>query len=173
MHSFTGHHSVTMDSKGRITLPARWRRVLSGYAEGADKELNLFITADFQHKALRIYPEKEYDALAAPFDNMPQYSRDTELPRTVFYSHCREVSLMLSAGGRLLVLLDEIICQHAEIERGSKLTLVGSGRYASLWLPKNYDALATLEQPLIPDDVLEKYSLGVVNPCPNDEQSRT
>ena len=58
-----GSSSLTLDSKGRIVIPARYRDLLRENCEG-----NIAITRDPQYPALLIYPGKLWKEISAKFE---------------------------------------------------------------------------------------------------------
>ena len=60
-----GSSILTLDSKGRVAIPAKYREVLRDICEGT-----LVITRDPQYPALMIYPGKKWKEVSSKFENL-------------------------------------------------------------------------------------------------------
>jgi MraZ protein len=119
MELLTGEYSVTLDEKGRISLPASLRRVLN--------DAKLTLTQCVYESCLWLFPTKEYE------EKLAQYKRNTNLltkkdrdfRRRLFNSH----SIEIDKAGRI-----PIIQGYREFAGLVKDCIVlGQGEYVEIW----------------------------------------
>ena len=66
---FLGSHTITMDSKGRLAIPAKIRDALMSACDG-----RLVITAHTEERCLLVYPEPQWLDLLPKIEAASQYS---------------------------------------------------------------------------------------------------
>jgi MraZ protein len=129
MELLTGAYSVTLDEKGRISLPAPLRRVLD--------EAKLTLTQCEYETCLWLFPTKEYTEL------LKQYSRNTNLlskkdrdfRRRLFNSQ----SIEIDKAGRI-----PIVQGYREFAGLVKDCIVlGQGDYIEIWDEERYHKYLT------------------------------
>ena len=87
-NTFTGEYSYSLDSKGRVNIPARYRQVLSN-----DNE-NTFMTTRGQDTCVWVYPMIEWKKIESELRKLSsvsgthrtfirQISRSASLPHTI------------------------------------------------------------------------------------------
>ncbi|MCW5876644.1 MAG: division/cell wall cluster transcriptional repressor MraZ [Anaerolineales bacterium] len=122
---FTGEHHHTLDAKGRLTIPARYRELLD---EGG------FIGLGFDSNVLAVMPRKFYEEMSSQIKrqsitnpNMRQFSR---------FWHSQTEKIVLDKSGRIMVP------QLLRTKRGldGDVVIVGTGEYFELWPPAEWDA---------------------------------
>lgn len=114
---FLGQHKYTIDSKGRLTIPVRFRAALSSGAyitQGFDPNLIVYTADSFQHMAGR--------ATAVTSTNA-----EARLMRRLLFSRAQELSL--DAAGR--VLIPPFLRDYAGLD--SEVYVVGAGEYFEIW----------------------------------------
>ena len=115
---FSGEHEHSIDDKGRLIIPARMRAAL---ADG------VFITRGFDG-CLFMYTLDAWQKIAEQLDKLP-----------VTHTAARYVSRLLYAGtettldkqGR--VLIPPALREHADIELGGEVVIVGVSNRIELW----------------------------------------
>ncbi len=117
---FISESEVSVDSKGRIFVPVKYRAELGA---------KFYMTRGFD-KCITIYPETVWNAFCEKINAAPE-SRSKELRRYLF-PMTEEVTL--DSGGRALVNLKLRV--HAQIEK--EAVLIGVGKKLELWSPDNY-----------------------------------
>lgn len=124
MELLTGEYSVTLDEKGRISLPATLRRVLD--------EAKLTLTQCEFESCLWLFPTKEYEEL------LKQYKRNTNLltkkdrdfRRRIFNSH----SIEIDKAGRI-----PIVQGYRDFAGLTKdCVVLGQGDYIEIWDEEHY-----------------------------------
>jgi MraZ protein len=123
---FIGTHFQTVDPKGRVALPAKFKRLL-----GPEDQGTMVLTVG-REQCLLLYPLSEWSQLAEALDALPRNQAKRDAIRTIS-DHSTE--LELDAHGRLTLPRDFL--QRAGIERD--VALVGSLRYIEIWSRSNYE----------------------------------
>jgi MraZ protein len=119
---FLGQFEHTIDAKGRLTIPVRFRPTL---ATGA------YVTQGFDRN-LVVYTTESFERLAARANTLTTTDPEARAVRRVLFGGATEVSL--DSVGR--ILLPEFLRQYAGIE--SDTVLVGAGEYFEIWGAANW-----------------------------------
>jgi MraZ protein len=119
---FLGSHAITMDSKGRLAIPAKIRDALVSECGG-----RLVITAHTEERCLLVYPEPQWLDLLPKIEALPNIHRKARLAQRLLLGYA--TPLELDANGR--VLLPTPLRDYADLEK--KLLLVGQGKKLELW----------------------------------------
>ena len=139
---FTGEYRHSVDAKGRVAVPARYRGRLEGGAyisRWIDQCLGLFPRADFEDLAARVAAKPVTDAAARTFS------------RFVF-SGAFEVGL----DGQGRVVVPTGLREWAGLE--GEVVVVGSRDHIELWAPARWaDYSAAMTSP----DVLAEHLQGL------------
>jgi MraZ protein len=117
---FIGTHLQTVDPKGRVALPAKFKRLM----RPEDQETMVLTMG--RERCLLLYPLSEWTQLAEALDALPRNQAKREAIRSIS-DHTTE--LELDTNGRMTIPRDFL--QKAGIERD--VALVGSLRYVELW----------------------------------------
>ena len=119
---FLGTTSLTLDAKGRIAIPARYRARLNEMCGG-----KMVITYNPEDKCLPIYPYEEWLSRLRQMDAVQDQSRTFKAFHRLLYTYANEVDM--DSNGRLLVpqYLREVI----GLEKNS--FLLGYGEKFELW----------------------------------------
>ncbi len=116
---FLGQYTYTLDDKGRITIPARFREVWDGA---------VVITRGLD-RCLSIYPKTVWDEIAQKVNSLPITDPRGRLLRRVFFADA--VSVEPDRQGR--VLLPERLREYAGLEISAEAVIVGLDRFMELW----------------------------------------
>lgn len=123
---FIGTQFQTVDSKGRIVLPARFKRLLTP----GDQDTMVLTVG--RERCLLLYPLTEWARLAEVLDGLPRGEAKRDAIRTISDN---TLELELDAAGRLTVPRDFL--SRAGIDR--EVALVGQLRYVELWSKTEYE----------------------------------
>jgi MraZ protein len=126
---FIGTQFQTVDPKGRIVLPARFKRLLTP----GDQD-TMVLTAG-REKCLLLYPLTEWARLAEVLDGLPKGEAKRDAIRTISDN---TTEIELDAAGRLTVSREFLA--RAGIDR--EVALVGQLRYVELWARAEYERSA-------------------------------
>jgi MraZ protein len=150
---FRGRYEHSVDAKGRIAFPVRFREEL-----GEDERL--VVTMHLSDPCLLVYPLKEWEAFEERLSKLPQLDPKVTMLRRMYLGRAHE--LVLDKQGRLLLPLD--LRRDASIDRDAVWS--GAARYSELWSKQNYDQhLEAVQKKLAGgelQDTLEKLAgLGI------------
>ncbi|HSI03302.1 MAG TPA: division/cell wall cluster transcriptional repressor MraZ [Myxococcota bacterium] len=101
---FRGLHEHTIDAKGRLSLPQRFRDLLSRNSgqdgDDADSDASLIITTGID-KCLVAYPKAEWEAFEARLAALPQFDPAVVQVKRIYVAGATECAI--DNHGRLLV----------------------------------------------------------------------
>ena len=124
---FCGVFQHSIDAKGRTSLPAKFREVLS--AQGAEK---LFITPDLKDPCLIAFPPAAWQKLAEKVASLSMFDERTRLISRAFIAPAQECSV--DKLGRILIppTLRERLGNVEEI------TWAGQTQRIEIWAPTQW-----------------------------------
>lgn len=141
---FFGEFNHTVDEKGRITIPVRFRPHL---AQGG------YVTRGLD-RCLALYPNGEWEALAEKVNALPTTDRRVRDFRRFIFGSASETAP--DRQGRILI--PAYLRQYADID--SEVTVVGNNTYVEIWNPETWE---TMRQGVENDEVnVERWAvLGI------------
>lgn len=122
---FQGASSLTLDAKGRLSVPTRHRDVLSATAAG---QLTL---TKHPHGCLMVFPRPEWDQFRVRIAALPM---SAQWWKRIFLGNAMDVDM--DSTGRILVSPE--LREAAGIARDT--LLLGMGNHFELWDKATYDA---------------------------------
>ena len=122
MFKFRGVSNLSLDAKGRIVLPARYRERLSETCRG-----QLIVTIDTDQPCLLIYPLPEWETIEDKIEALPSFNATTRRIQRLLIGHATE--LEVDGNGRML--LPNPLREYAQL--GKKVVLIGQGKKFELW----------------------------------------
>jgi MraZ protein len=125
---FAGSHQLTVDDKGRLAVPARFRAQLA-----ETHGLQVVITMG-PRTSLEIYPAAVFNSIAEQIQNMEDREA-AELLKLAFVG--RAVETEIDKQGR--VMLPQFLRKQARLESG--VVLVGQINRLELWAEEIWDAM--------------------------------
>jgi MraZ protein len=130
---FSGESRHALDEKGRVTIPARWRRS----QEGGDE---FFLTVDRTGACLRAMPPEEFTAAVTRLSTQPGISpKDITQFERGFYAKSRAVTT--DKQGRIIIPAD--YAASAGIKK--EVVLVGVRSKFEIYQPEAWDRVQTAE----------------------------
>lgn len=146
---FRGIHQITLDAKGRLSIPAKLRAF---FEEESDNKL--VMTADIE-KNLMIYTLPQWEAVEAKLTKLPSLDKKARQLKRLFMGYASE--LELDGTGR--VLIPGMLRDYAGLDK--KVTLVGMGNKFELWSAERWESqLAADIDELLEDGVDLDDALG-------------
>jgi MraZ protein len=120
---FMGQYRHSLDEKGRLTIPARYRDMLM---DGA------YITQGFDHN-LMVWPAAVFQVISQRISQMRITDSDSRLLRRLIFSNGEQVEV--DKAGRILIaqFLRETSDLHGDA------VVVGAGDYFEIWSPKSWE----------------------------------
>jgi len=144
---FRGTHLTRLDEKGRLKVPAEFKRLLDeNYAA------QFYITS-WDGKSAKVYPLQEWEEVERKLNSVSQFNKSKQrlLKRTSFYGQ------MVEMDGQGRLLLPQTLREKAEL----KGEVAVSGRVKFLEV-QNAEALRKeVEEPLTPEDEQDLDRLGI------------
>jgi MraZ protein len=119
---FRGATKVTLDEKGRMVMPTRYREQLAERAQG-----RVVVTVDSRDRCLLIYPLPEWDLIEAKLTSLPTLNEEARRLTRLMIGHA--VDFELDGHGR--ILLPQELREFAGLQRQGML--IGQGRKFELW----------------------------------------
>ncbi len=140
MYKFLSKIEAKVDNKGRIFVPAVYRRMLE-----AAGETSLCLRVDRVTKCAKLYPASEWEKIDAQFQSqLNMWNKDDQRLYRQFASSVEQIEI--DASGRVLIQKKHLDA----IEVESEALFVGMGSYFEIW--KN----ESLEEMLMSDEDFEK-----------------
>ena len=131
-----GFNSVSIYSKGRVALPARYRASLL-----SDNETSIIITRDPQYPSLKVYFGSEWENLSGYLKSLQSLD---PIVRKLQWTILGNASVNeFDPSGRMLVLIPSELREYAEIDNKKKLCLVGMGNKFEIWEEENWSLRQT------------------------------
>ena len=125
---FLGRYAHSVDAKGRLAIPARFREELAA---------GVVLTRGID-RCLALYPMAAWLPLAEQVSGLPITDPDARTFRRMVFAEAAD--LELDAQGR--ILLPPELRRYAEIDRDAYV--VGVNTSIELWSPARWDAQSTL-----------------------------
>ncbi len=118
---FRGATKITLDAKGRLAIPARYRERLGARCDG-----QLICTVD-QDYCLLLYPLPDWEEIERKLMRLPSFNRNARRLQRLMVGYACE--LELDGHGR--VLIPRELREFAQLER--QVILIGQGNKFELW----------------------------------------
>lgn len=151
---FRGVTELSLDAKGRIAMPTRYRERLMDRCAG-----HMVITIDIAEKCLAIYPLPEWEAIQQKLDSLSSFNPKTAMVKRLLMGNATDVEM--DGNGRILIPTK--LRKHANLLK--KAVMTGQGKKFELWDEETWDirseawqAEAALDEGEMPAE-LESLSL--------------
>jgi MraZ protein len=131
---FRGQFVHSVDAKGRISLPARFRDVLL-----ADDDARFVLTPALFDPCLHLYPMRAWEEFEQKVSELPSLDPNAVRFRRMYVSAAVECEL--DKAGRVLV--PPHLRERAELDKSEALW-AGMGRILELWSRARWDAALTM-----------------------------
>jgi MraZ protein len=122
VHKFRGVSNLSLDAKGRIVLPARYRDRLLEICQS-----QLIVTIDTDQPCLLIYPLPEWELIEEKIESLSSFNPTTRRIQRLLIGHATEIEV--DTNGRML--LSNPLREYARL--GKKVVLIGQGKKFELW----------------------------------------
>lgn len=127
MTSFRGTYNCKVDAKGRITLPAQYRRLIT------DEDKSSFVIQSGEYgRVLQLYTDGTFGKMEQERLSTLDYSESGVEARRQFYLSVE--NLQLDGSDRLLIPRGKL----EEIGAVGELTLLGMGPYIEVWAAEEF-----------------------------------
>jgi MraZ protein len=119
---FRGANAVTLDAKGRMAMPIRFREQIVERSRG-----HLVATVDRADRCLLIYPLPDWELIEQKLVKLPTLNAATRRLQRLMIGHATE--LELDGNGRILI--PPTLREYASLSRNAML--IGQGGRFELW----------------------------------------
>lgn len=126
---FRGIHQVSVDVKGRMSLPARLRDDLAQY-----EDEGVVVTIDPVSRCLLLYPLSEWELIQQKLDKLPTFQPQARRLQRLLVGHATD--LEVDKAGR--ILLPAPLREFARLDK--KLTILGQGKKLEIWSQEEWEA---------------------------------
>lgn len=115
---FRGINAITIDSKGRLAVPTRYREALG---------TSLVITIDTEETCLLLYPMAHWQVIEAQLQKLPSFNEAARRIQRLLMGHATDVEI--DNNGRLL--LPPVLRTYAKLEK--HMVMIGQGNKFEVW----------------------------------------
>jgi MraZ protein len=118
---FRGVNPLSLDSKGRLAVPTRYRETLARHCNG-----QLVMTVDRDH-CLLLYPLPDWEEIERKLVKLPSFNKQARRLQRLLIGHATEVEL--DASGRILV--PPPLREFASLDKS--VVMIGQGNKFEIW----------------------------------------
>jgi len=119
---FRGVSSLSLDDKGRVIIPARYRALVAGQCQG-----HLVATIDTEEPCLLVYPVDAWNEIQNQIESLPSFHPLARRIQRLLIGHATD--LEVDTSGRVLV--PTFLRSYAGLSR--KVIFLGQGKKFELW----------------------------------------
>jgi MraZ protein len=124
---FRGINNISVDAKGRMAMPARYRERLLESCGG-----RLVVTVDRDH-CLLVYPLPEWEIIEEKLNALPSLNKQSRLLQRLLIGHATELDM----DGQGRILLPAMLRDFAGLKK--KAVLIGQGKKFEIWDEKTWN----------------------------------
>jgi MraZ protein len=131
-----GFNTVSLDQKGRLAIPAKYRAHLL-----ANNETQVVVTKDPQYPSLKIYPGSQWNKISLKLESLQTLD---PIVRNLQWTILGNASVNdFDVNGRMLILIPSDLRSYAEIDDQKKISLIGMGNKFEIWNINNWEMRQT------------------------------
>jgi len=119
---FRGETSISLDGKGRLAVPTRYRDGLSEHCGG-----KLIATISLMDRCLVVYPYPEWKRIEDEINALPSLDPQVRAISHLLIGHATECDL----DGHGRILLPQLLRDFASLDR--KVRMIGQVKHFELW----------------------------------------
>jgi len=139
---FQGASAISLDAKGRLAVPTRYRDSILAQGEG-----RVVVTAH-PHRCLLLYPAPAWEPIARKIMALPGFDPNVSAMQQLLVGHADE--LEMDSAGRILIA--PTLRRLSGIDR--EVMMFGQGTHFKLWHPeaweKQFEAFRQLAPGVLP-----------------------
>lgn len=141
---FRGVATFNLDAKGRMAVPAKFRKHLDVCCEG-----KLIVTLDHSEHCLQVYPQPEWEEVEKKLDALPSLNPQVRRLKRMLLGNATECEM--DSNGR--ILLPAKLREFANLEKS--MVMIGQGNKFELWDENAWNTLM--------DECLEEDFDGILS----------
>lgn len=119
---FRGINAITIDVKGRLAIPTRYRDAL-----GDAGKPPLVVTIDTEETCLLLYTAAEWQIIENKLQSLPSFNAAARRIQRLLIGHATDVEM--DSNGRLL--LPPLLRDHAQLDK--RVVMIGQGNKFEVW----------------------------------------
>ena len=119
---FKGIHNLSLDSKGRLGIPVKYRDIIIGLVKGA-----MVITIDTEEKCLLLYPSNFWSKIQDKISKLPSFNKNARRIQRLLVGHAEDIDV--DSNGRILI--SKPLREYASLTK--KVILIGQGEKFEIW----------------------------------------
>ncbi|MBI2993987.1 MAG: division/cell wall cluster transcriptional repressor MraZ [Gammaproteobacteria bacterium] len=119
---FRGFSTVSIDNKGRVAIPSRFRERLRGLADG-----RLVQTLSPLDRALWLYPLPEWESIETKLAALSDFDRQSRRAKQMMRGYATDAEL--DTQGRILI--PQVLREYASLNR--QAVVLGQGNKFEIW----------------------------------------
>lgn len=119
---FRGINTITIDTKGRLSIPMRYRSAL-----GVEDKTPLVVTIDTEETCLLLYTAAQWQIIEDNLQKLPSFNAAARRIQRLLIGHATD--LEVDANGR--VLLPTVLRQYAQLDK--EVVMIGQGNKFEVW----------------------------------------
>jgi MraZ protein len=127
MAGFHGKYEYSVDAKGRLNMPAKFRKALAPEAE------ETFVICQAPANCLRAYPQNVWAAYTAELNSRPETESTLEYKRKLYDTVSEST---LDAQGRIALQANQMAIGGI----AKDVVIIGHEQYIEIWDPARYAA---------------------------------
>ncbi|MCB1738785.1 MAG: division/cell wall cluster transcriptional repressor MraZ [Gammaproteobacteria bacterium] len=126
---FRGDYALSMDPKGRLAIPTRYRDRLDEVCAG-----KLVITISLLERCLSVYPAPEWQRIEKTLESLPALDQKAQAISHLLIGHALECDL----DGQGRILISQTLRDFAGLDK--RVRMVGQVRRFELWDEQTWTA---------------------------------
>lgn len=131
-----GFNTVSLDQKGRLAIPAKYRSHLIN-----TNETKIVITKDPQYPSLKVYPESQWHEISSKLESLQGLD---PIVRNLQWTILGNASVIeFDPNSRMLVLIPLELRKYADISDQKQISLIGMGNKFEIWNINNWEMRQT------------------------------
>lgn len=115
---FRGINAITIDAKGRLAVPARYRDVLGEH---------VVVTIDTEESCLLLYPAAQWQVIEDNLQRLPSFNGAARRIQRLLIGHATDVELDTNAR----VLIPTLLREYAHLDK--HVVMIGQGNKFEIW----------------------------------------
>tara|TARA_B100001029_G_C14788783_1_gene300683 strand:+ start:153 stop:620 length:468 start_codon:yes stop_codon:yes gene_type:complete len=127
-----GFNAVSLDTKGRLLIPARYRTDFK-----IQNQSKVVVTKDPQYPSLKLYPGLEWDEISNKLQSLQGLDPIVRNIQWTILGNAYESDIDVE--GRMLLRVPSDLRKYAEIEEEKQIALVGMGNKFEIWNINNWE----------------------------------
>ena len=130
---FRGRYEHAIDSKGRISIPSKFREILT------EKYDDRLVITNFDH-CLAAFPYEEWALIEQKVNSLSLVKKEAKAFLRFFYSSA--IDCLIDKQGRLLI--PQTLRDYANLQKD--IVLVGEGRKIEIWAKERWEEVVKRAQ---------------------------